>query len=123
VEAADGRVVDEDVAVGVPAHRHRQVLLLRCCGVPVSAGQLRRGRVEEDVLDDDPAPGRRDQGGVAVSVDRGRRVARHLSLRGAEGEGIGSRLIQFFRRVQLHIFIYKIRTYSCPVEMSTSSGI
>jgi hypothetical protein len=43
------------------------------------------------VLDDDPAPGRRDQGGVAVSVDRGRRVARHLSLRGAEGEGIGSR--------------------------------
>jgi hypothetical protein len=93
VEAADGGVVDEDVAVGVPAHRHRQVLLLRGCSVPVSAGQLRRGRVEEDVLDDDPALGhreRRDRGGIAVSlVDR--RVAWHLSLRGAERMGIGSR--------------------------------
>jgi hypothetical protein len=49
------------------------------------------------VLDDDPAPGRRDQGGVAVSVDRGRRVAWHLSLRGAEGEGIGSRFSQTSR--------------------------
>jgi hypothetical protein len=47
-----------------------------------------RLRPPEDVLDDDPAPGRRDQGGVAVSVDRGHSVTRHLSLRGAEGEGI-----------------------------------
>jgi hypothetical protein len=30
VEAADGGVVDEDVAVGVMPHRHRQVLLCGC---------------------------------------------------------------------------------------------
>src|SRR6185437_15400667 len=42
VEAADAGVVDEHVAVGVPPHRHRRVLLRR----------LRRGgRVEEDVLE------------------------------------------------------------------------
>jgi hypothetical protein len=93
VEAADGGVVDEDVAVEVPTHRHRRVLLL-FRRASVAPRQLRRGRVEEDVLDDDPALGHRergDQGGVAVPLDRGLHVAWHLSLRGVEGEGDGSR--------------------------------
>jgi hypothetical protein len=92
VEAADGGLVDEDVAVGVPPHRHRRVLLFRRASV--APGQLRRGRVEVDVLDDDPALGHRERGhrgGVAVPLDRGLHVAWHISLRGAEGEGDGSR--------------------------------
>ena len=84
VEAADAGVVDEHVAVGVPPHRHRRVLLLLLLGAhrPAAIRSLRRGGcVEEVVLEHNAGLGHRERRDRGVPVRLGRRhLARSLCV-------------------------------------------
>ena len=81
VEAADAGVVDEHVAVGVPPHRHRRVLLLGAHR-PAAIRSLRRGGcVEEVVLEHNASLGHRERRDRGVPVRLGHpHLARSLCV-------------------------------------------